>query len=114
MITESDRLINSNIMESANLLSLVKQSLSIVEDSTLKDDEIKMWIRSAIFDLKRQDIDVDNCIDSDLLQGTIVMFCKANFGMTDLQEKKRAEETYHRLCTNLSLSREYQKEVEND
>ena len=39
------------------LLKLVKQCLSIVETSTLKDEEIKLLIRSAILELERSGID---------------------------------------------------------
>lgn len=36
------------------LLTLVKQSLSIIESATAKDNEILMWIEAGKNELKRQ------------------------------------------------------------
>lgn len=93
----------------SELLKLCKQCLSIVETSTYKDDEIRLLIKMAMSDLKRQGIDVN--VNDSLIQGTIAMFVKANFGMVDIKEKELAQRTYNLLCNNLSLSSEY-KEVE--
>ncbi len=93
----------------SELLKLCKQCLSIVETSTYKDDEIRLLIKMAMSDLKRQGIDVN--VNDSLIQGTIAMFVKANFGMVDIKEKELAQKTYNLLCNNLSLSSEY-KEVE--
>lgn len=93
----------------SELLSLCKQCLSIVETSTYKDEEIKLLIKMAMSDLKRQGIDIKS--NDSLIQGTIAMFVKANFGMVDIKEKELAQKTYNLLCNNLSLSSEY-KEVE--
>lgn len=93
----------------SELLNLCKQCLSIVETSTYKDKEIKLLIKMAMSDLKRQGIDIKS--NDSLIQGTIAMFVKANFGMVDVKEKELAQKTYNLLCNNLSLSSEY-KEVE--
>lgn len=93
----------------SELLKLCKQCLSIVETSTYKDDEIRLLIKMAMSDLKRQGIDVN--VNDSLIQGTIAMFVKANFGMVDIKEKELAQRTYNLLCNNLSLSSEY-KEAE--
>ena len=93
----------------SELLKLCKQCLSIVETSTYKDDEIRLLIKMAISDLKRQGIDVN--VNDSLIQGTIAMFVKANFGMVDIKEKELAQRMYNLLCNNLSLSSEY-KEAE--
>lgn len=93
----------------SELLSLCKQCLSIVETSTYKDKEIKLLIKMAMSDLKRQGIDIKS--NDSLVQGTIAMFVKANFGMVDIKEKELAQKTYNLLCNNLSLSHDY-KEVE--
>lgn len=93
----------------SELLSLCKQCLSIVETSTYKDKEINLLIKMAMSDLKRQGIDIKS--NDSLIQGTIAMFVKANFGMVDIKEKELAQKTYNLLCNNLSLSSEY-KEVE--
>lgn len=93
------------------LLSLTKQCLSIIETATLKDDEIKMWIKAGIADLTRQGIEADT--SNELVKSAIVMFVKANFGNVDIKEKELAQKTYSLLCCNLGLSSDY-KEVEDN
>ena len=87
------------------LMMLAKQSLSIVETSTIKDEEIGMWINAGIADLKRQDINPD--ITNALVQSAIIMFVKANFGNVDIKEKELSQRTYNLLCNNLGLSDDY-------
>lgn len=87
--------------------TLVKECLSIVPTSTLKDNEIAMWISAAVEDMIRQDINVSDNLSNGLVQGAIVMFAKANFGMCDINEKTLAEKTYKNICTNLSLSAQF-------
>ena len=96
-----------------NLLKTAKQCLSIVETSTLKDEEIKMLINAGKADLKRQGIKVDNYIDNELIKSSIIMFVKANFGNIDIKEKELAQRTYSLLCNNLSLSSEYKESDSN-
>lgn len=104
----------SNIIANSNeLKKLVKQCLSIIETSTLKDEEIVMWIHAAISDLTRLEIDVENNLSDGLIQSAIVMFVKANFGNTDIKEKELAQKSYNFLCQNLSLSSKY-KAVDNN
>lgn len=93
-------------MEELNELKrLVKESLSIVESSTIKDSEIELWIQAATEDLSRAGVTAATVsTDNWLVKGAIVMFCKANFGMCSLEEKKLAQNTYSLLCNNLSLS----------
>lgn len=95
------------------LFQLTKQSLSIINTATLKDDEIQMWINAGIADLLRCGIDAKNNLESALIKSTIVMFAKANFGNTDIKEKELAQKTYNLLCNNLSLSSDY-KAVDNN
>ncbi len=95
------------------LLKLVKQCLSIVETSTLKDKEIEMLVNAGIADLNRQGIKADANISESLVQSAIVMYVKSNFGNVDIKEKELAQRTYSLLCVNLSLSEKY-KVVEND
>lgn len=97
---------------SNELKSLVKQCLSIIPTATAKDDEIVMWINAGINDMERQGIDVTSNIADGLIQGTIVMFVKGNFGFVEAKEKELAQSTYNQLCTNLSLSHKYLLEVE--
>ncbi len=97
------------------LKKITKQCLSIIETSTIKDEEIEMLIRAGIADLKRQGINASEKTEDSLLQSAIVMFVKSNFGNTDIKEKELAQKTYSLLCNNLSLSSEYKiKEVDNN
>ena len=93
------------------LMTLAKKSVSIVETSTLKDEEIEMWINAGKEDLLRQDINVD--LNNALIKSAIVMFVKANFGNVDIKEKELAQRTYNLLCHSLGLSNDY-KVVDKD
>lgn len=93
------------------LMSKAKQCLSIVETSTIKNNEIKMLIQAGIADLKRQGIKVDT--KNDLIKSAIMMFVKANFGNVDIKEKELAQSRYSLLCNNLGLSSDY-KESDSD
>ena len=96
------------------LLKLVKQCLSIVETSTLKDKEIEMLINAGIADLNRQAIVASVDTTDSLIQSAIVMFVKANFGNVDIKEKELAQRTYSFLCANLGASQEYLMKEESD
>lgn len=87
------------------LMILAKQSLSIVDTSIIKDDEIEMWINAGKEDLKRQNINSE--LDNALIKSAIVMFVKANFGNVDIKEKELSQRTYNLLCNNLGLSSDY-------
>lgn len=87
------------------LMMLAKQSLSVVSSSSIKDDEIEMWINAGKEDLKRQDINSE--LDNPLIKSAIVMFVKSNFGNVDLKEKELSQKTYNLLCYNLGLSSDY-------
>lgn len=95
------------------LLKLAKQSLSIVESATLKDEEIKMLIKAGIADLRRLGINASKQTKDNLMQSAIIMFVKSKFGNTDIKEKELAEKAYNRLCNNLSLSCEYKIKEED-
>lgn len=97
----------SDIIKQTDLTKLTKQCLSIVDTSTLKDDEIKLFINAGFLDMKRQGIDVENKITDDLVQACIVMYVKANFGMCEIKEKDLAQQRYMQICNNLSLSSDY-------
>lgn len=94
------------------LVEQTKLSLSIDADSTIKDDEIHLWVRAALEDLSRAGVDVQPNTENWLVIGAVVMFCKANFGMCSIDEKKLAKETYISLLRNLSLS--YKESSSND
>lgn len=95
------------------LLKLVKQCLSIVETSTLKDKEIEMLINAGIADLNRQAIVASVDTTDSLIKSAIVMFVKANFGNVDIKEKELAQRTYSLLCANLGLSEDYKESDSN-
>lgn len=105
----------SNIISSGSseMKNLVKQSLSIVQSATAKDYEIEMLINAGVSDMIRQGIDVVNNIEDGLIQGAIVMFVKANFGMVDIKEKEYAAKTYKMICSQLSLSSDYKEADDN-
>lgn len=104
----TDKEVSEKINE-IDLSKLAKQCLSIVENSTLKNDEIQLLIASAIFDMQRQGIDVIKNIENSLVKGAIMMYVKANFGMVDIKEKNLSEDRYNSICANLSLSEGYKK-----
>jgi len=99
-------------MADNTLLSLVKQSLSIISTATAKDTEIQMWIDAGEEDMKRQGILVDNLTNNCLVQGAIVMFVKGHFGFVEEREKELALRTYKSIVENLSLSQEFVEVVE--
>ena len=93
------------------LMDLAKQSISIVSSSTIKDDEIKMWIDAGKEDLKRQGINSE--LKNPLITSAIIMYVKANFGNVDIKEKELSQRTYNLLCHNQGLSNDY-KVVDNN
>ena len=100
------------------LLKLVKEGLSIVDSSSLKDKELNMLIDSAITDLKRVNIDVDNHLEDNLVQNTIVIYVKAHFGDGDINKRIEYLKRYKANLRELQFSEEYQKknneEVDNN
>lgn len=105
----------SEVLANTDLKKLTKQCLSIVDTSTLKDDEIVMLINAAVSDMKRLNIDAENKISDSIIQATIVFFVKANFGMCDIKEKELAAKRYKENCDKLSLSSDYRvKEVDSN
>lgn len=102
-----------------NLLKQAKQFLSIVETSTLKDEEIKLLIRSGILELERSGIDTkynystdENKYD-DLINTAIMFYVKSTFGNVDIKEKEYALRTFNTLEQSLSLSDGYRKKSDN-
>lgn len=102
------------LLKDGKLKDLAKQCVSIVKNATLKDDEIAMFLGAAILDLERQDIEVVKNIEDDLIKGAIILYVKANFGMVDIKEKELSKQRYIELSTNLSLSLEYKKGVDEN
>lgn len=96
------------------LLKLSKECLSIVNTSTLKDQEITMLINSAISDLERLEIDVEKHIEDDLVKNTIVIYVKANFGDGDIDKRNEYLKRYKSNLRELQFSEEYRKAVDNN
>ncbi len=92
-----------------NLIRMAKQCLSIIETSTLKDDEIEMLINSAKKDLKRVKIEVEKNIEDELVVNTIMLYVKAHFGDTDIAKRKEYFNRYKANLRELQFSEEYQK-----
>ena len=102
-----------------NLLKQAKQFLSIVATSTLKDEEIKLLIRSAILELERSGIDTKYNYSTDeeqfdsLITTAIMFYVKSTFGNVDIKEKEYALRTFNTLEQSLSLSDGYRKKSDN-
>ena len=102
-----------------NLLKQAKQFLSIVETSTLKDEEIKLLISSAILELERSGIDTEYNYSKDdekydnLITTAIMFYVKSTFGNVDIKEKEYALRTFNTLEQSLSLSGGYRKKSES-
>ena len=102
-----------------NLLKEAKQFLSIVETSTLKDEEIKLLIRSAILELERSGIDTkyNYSIETEqfdsLITTAIMFYVKSTFGNVDIKEKEYALRTFNTLEQSLSLSDGYRKKSDS-
>lgn len=93
------------------LLSLAKETLGIVSSATAKDASLRMLINSAIDDMKRSGIKVELSKVNDLEKNTIMLYVKANFGISNPNDKAKYMEAYQLHLTNLSLSENY-KEAE--
>lgn len=96
------------------LLSLAKEVLSIIQESTAKDNEINLLINSAKKDMERLNIDVGNNINDNLIVGAIMMYVKANFGNTNAKEKELCQKSYSLFLSNIASTNEYLKEVDED
>lgn len=96
------------------LLKLSKECLSIVNTSTLKDKEITMLINSAISDLKRLEIDVEENIEDNLVKNTIIIYVKANFGDGDIDKRNEYLKRYKSNLRELQFSEEYRKKVDSN
>lgn len=97
----------SDVVKTSDLTDLSKTCLGIIKSSTIKDDEVILFINAAILDLKRQEIDAEKYIENELIKSAIIMYVKSNFGMVDLKEKELSQKRYDILCNNLALSPEY-------
>lgn len=94
-----------------NLLGLAKETLGIVASATAKDTSLQMIIDAAIKDMTRAGVTVDTT--NTLVQNAIMTYVKANFGISNPDEKAKFLEAYQLYLAELSLSEGY-KEVEDE
>lgn len=94
-----------------NLLGLAKETLGIVASATAKDTSLQMIIDAAIKDMTRAGLTVDTT--NTLVQNAIMTYVKANFGISNPDEKAKFLEAYQLYLAELSLSDGY-KEVEDE
>lgn len=104
----------TEFMAQTDWLKLAKECLSIVKTSTMKDREIYMLIQSAVKDLERVDIDVENNSEDNLIKNTIMLYVKANFGDTDINKKEAYLKRYKINLRELQNSEEYRKKVDSN
>ena len=93
-----------------DLLALAKETLGIVSTATAKDSSLEMIIEAGINDMTRAGVDVDT--DNMLVQNALMTYVKANFGISNPQDKERFLQAYLLFLAELSLSEGY-KEAES-
>ena len=80
------------------------------------NSDFKRWRNKNAYKSRNRGFKKNNATentDNALIQSTIIMFVKANFGNTDIKEKEQAQKTYSLLCNNLSLSTDYKESGSN-
>lgn len=92
-----------------NLLALAKETLGIVSTATAKDSSLEMIISAGIDDMTRAGVNVDT--NNKLVQNALMTYVKANFGISNPNDKQRFMEAYQLYLAELSLSENY-KEAE--
>ena len=95
-----------------NLLALAKETLGIVASATAKDTSLQMIINAGIDDMTRAGVNVDTT--NTLVQNTLMTYVKANFGISNPDEKAKFLTAYQLFLGELSLSEGYKEEEEND
>lgn len=94
------------------LLSLAKETLGIVSTATAKDSSLEMIINAGINDMTRAGVNVD--VNNNLIKNALMTYVKANFGISNPQEKQRFLEAYQLFLAELSLSEGYKEEISSD
>lgn len=92
-----------------NLLALAKETLGIVATATAKDNSLQMIIDAGILDMTRAGVEVDTT--NTLVQNALMTYVKANFGISNPDEKAKFLEAYQLYLSELSLSEGYKEEV---
>ena len=91
--------------EIASLKRLAKQTLGIVETATAKDDELEMIIQAGIDDLTRAGVNADT--SEALVKRAIITYVKANFGISNPDDKDKFMKSYQLCLAELSLSENF-------
>lgn len=95
-------------MTNQELILLAKETLGIVATATAKDSSLEMIINAGINDMTRAGVDVD--VSNPLVQNALMTYVKANFGISNPQDKERFLEAYQLYLAELSLSEGYKEE----
>lgn len=82
-----------------SVVALAKKCLGIVATATLKDDEIKLLVNTAIADMTRLGIVID--LANPMQQSAIVQYVKGMFGMTDINTKELCIKSYNLLVSSI-------------
>jgi hypothetical protein len=89
------------------LIILAKQTLGIVATATAKDNELSMLIGACVNDLTRAGVNVDTT--NPLVQKAILTYIKANFGISNPNDKDKFLKSYQLCLAELSLSEGYKE-----
>ena len=92
-------------MTIGELLLLAKEKLGIVSTATAKDTSLEMIIIAGMNDMTRAGVQLD--LDNKLVQNALMTYVKANFGISNPQDKERFFQSYQLILSELSLSRGY-------
>lgn len=90
-----------------DLIALAKETLGIVSTATAKDSSLEMIINAGINNMTRAGASAD--LDNKLVQNCIMLYVKANFGISNPQDKARFMESYQLALAELSLSEGYKE-----
>lgn len=93
-----------------NLLALAKETLGIVASATAKDNTLNMIIQAGIDDMTRAGVEVDTA--NNLVQNALMTYVKANFGISNPDDKAKFLEAYQLYLSELSLSEGYKEVVD--
>ena len=94
------------------LLALAKETLGIVASATAKDNSLEMIIEAGLNDMARAGVSVDT--DNKLVQNALMTYVKANFGISNPDDKAKFMEAYQLYLSELSLSEGYKEVVVDD
>lgn len=94
------------------LKSLAKQTLGIVETATAKDGELELLITACVEDMTRAGALVDTT--NALFQRAILTYVKANFGISNPDDKEKFLKSYQLCLAELTLSEGFKEETADE